>query len=706
VIVAVAVELAMAAVVVQGAVDGFTAVCALALAPLGYLFSYRQRMRPNTAAKLIIAVALLAALGTFLRSVRGAASVDDARVPLASLFLWVQVLHSFDVPRRRDLAFSFVSSLILMGEAGSLSLDVWFLAWLVPYAALACAWLVLSARPAAAPPVRHLPPARASGGRLAVARAVGAMVLVSVLATGVAFASIPRLPGFVVSQPFGLGASPTVVPGFSGQVVNPGLPASAPGQAPSFSPNAYPGFGDSMDLRSRGRLSDSIVMRVRAPQASLYRGEVFDTYDGVRWTASETDTSTLNPAYELGRFTPPPSEGETSGAPTRRVIQTFYLQTTEPNVVFSAYRPTEIFFPSTTLEVDLYGSVRSPILLEDGLVYSVVSEVPVTGRRLLRTVPTPTSGLPAEVFARYTQLPAELPIRVLRLAFRIALSAGPAEVDRVLAVQSWLRANTRYNLDIPAETPGVDAVDNFLFGSREGFCEVIASSMVVMLRSQGIPSRIVVGFGPGERNPLTGYYEVRESDAHAWVEVLYPNVGWIPYDPTFGVPAVAPSLGDRFVLGQVLSAVGRWVAGVVPEPVKQAVGATGRGVAALASGVASSWPLAIAATAMALGVVGLWRRRRRVRRRGPPPTGAALAFVELERALARAGNPRAGPQTPTEYLRALVQDGALPGEARADAERVIRAFERERFSPERPTDEEVASAQTAAERVRELVRAR
>ena len=68
--------------------------------------------------------------------------------------------------------------------------------------------------------------------------------------------------------------------------------------------------------------------------------------------------------------------------------------------------------------------------------------------------------------------------------------------------------------------------------------------MAVLLRADGIPTRIVTGYGPGERNPFTGYYEVRSSDAHAWVEVYYPGYGWVPYDPTFGVPA-APDAGAR-----------------------------------------------------------------------------------------------------------------------------------------------------------------
>ena len=126
VVVAVAVEVAIVAVVAQPrAVEPLTAVAALILAPLGYLFSYRRRDRSS----VILKIAAVGGPAGRARPVHGvgerrAISVDQARLPLATLFLWVQVLHAFDVPRRRDLAFSMVSSLILMAEAASLSLVV------------------------------------------------------------------------------------------------------------------------------------------------------------------------------------------------------------------------------------------------------------------------------------------------------------------------------------------------------------------------------------------------------------------------------------------------------------------------------------------------------------------------------------------------------------------------------------------------------
>ncbi|MEX0832647.1 MAG: hypothetical protein WD276_02045, partial [Actinomycetota bacterium] len=141
-----AVMVAVFAVIAQGAVDTATAVVAIVLIPVAYVASYVRRGRRNIALKTFLAFAMLAALGSFILQVQTANSVDQARADLASLFLWVQVIHSFDLPRRRDLSFSIGASLTLMAEAGVLSLSTDFLLFLVPYAGLGAAWLYLSQR--------------------------------------------------------------------------------------------------------------------------------------------------------------------------------------------------------------------------------------------------------------------------------------------------------------------------------------------------------------------------------------------------------------------------------------------------------------------------------------------------------------------------------------------------------------------------------
>ena len=123
-----------------------------------------------------LVIGLLVAMDLFVRTVRTAQTVDAARMPLAALFLWVQVLHAFDVPRRRDLAFSMVSSTTLVAAAAVLSLTTGFAGILLAWAALSAAWLWLSAQPrpdemTAPVSVRRIAAARPP--RLAAARSAG-----------------------------------------------------------------------------------------------------------------------------------------------------------------------------------------------------------------------------------------------------------------------------------------------------------------------------------------------------------------------------------------------------------------------------------------------------------------------------------------------------------------------------------------------------
>ena len=113
---------------------------------------------------------------------------------------------------------------------------------------------------------------------------------------------------------------------------------------------------------------------------------------------------------------------------------------------------------------------------------------------------------------------------------------APTAYDKVLALEAWLAANTTYRLDVAPPPDGADAVDQFLFVDRQGFCEQIATALTVMLRTLGIPARLAVGFVPDHRDPVSGDWVVLDKGAHAWVEVLWPGVGWQGFDPTADVP--------------------------------------------------------------------------------------------------------------------------------------------------------------------------
>ena len=705
IVVAAAVEVGVLAVVLQGAVDGAAAIGALTLAPLGYLFSYRRRARPALLVKIALSLALLVALARFFRAVGGIRTVDQARVPLAGLFLWVQVLHAFDVPRRRDLAFSLVSSTTLIAVAGALALSG-TVVWLVlVWAGLAGAWLWLSSHPRPGEVATPISTRRATRPRrplLARSRSVTIAAVASLVLGVAVFSAIPRLPSQLVrTPPFSLGNGDLPAPpqGAS-STANLGLPPAGADGVVDFAPDAYPGFSGAMDLRSRGALSDELAFRVRAEQAALWRADVFDTYDGRLWTASDHRQESIE-ADVYGRPSVPVGDhGESIGV--RRLLQTFYLESNQPNVLFGAAHMREVFFPSGGLQADRYETVRAPILLEEGLVYSVMSELPVFDRRLLEGMGDPsTDGVRS--LERYLQLPEELPARVGQLAREITADAE-TPYERALAVQSWLQANTVYDLGVPREPEGVDAVDHFLFETRRGFCEHIASAMAVLLRSAGVPTRIATGFGPGQRNPFTGYFEVLQSDAHAWVEVLMPGgLGWMTFDPTFGVPSVEPSWTSRLIGPELVAAIGRAVGEAVPEPVKRAVGAAARGIAGAARSLAAEWPIVLIALGVAAVGFVLLRRRRGGRGARGPTDDAGIAFEEVVAALGRLGHERGPSVTPREYLERVAADRDLEEGFREDVASVVRTFERARFAPPsaRPGDQERRRVRATARAIRD-----
>ncbi len=692
-------QISVLAVAAAGAVEPATAVVSLVLVPIGSWYAWRRRREKNVLLKILLAGGLMVALASFVEQARSATSVDDARVMLGSLFVWVQVLHSFDLPRRRDLAFSMAASVVLMAEAGSLSFDARFALLLIPYSVLCVLWLYESDRARAWEDTTEFEIRSAASeptglARLGSARSLAGAIGGAAMASLLVFMFTPHVPGArVLAPPFAV-VNPVAIPSFTGGVSNPDAegPDGAGGSGPVRGVG-YPGFGSEIDLRVRGHLSDRLVMRVRAPQPAFWRGQAYDNFDGTTWTASSTRIDQYSrgadQAIEVG--------SPASTVPAKTVLQTFYVLNRQPNIVFAAANAREVFFPADRLAVDDYGSIRSPIMLEPDTIYSVVSDIPVTTPEMLRRAP---ALRPSPALDQYTQLPEDIPQRVVDLAHRIT-DGQPTEYDKVMAVQRWLQRNTRYNLDIPPDPPGVDSVDQFLFERREGFCEHISSAMAVLLRAAGIPTRLAVGFDSGSHNVLTGYYDVHESDAHAWVEVGYPRIGWVEYDPTHSVPPAAGGFGASFLAGELVSKVGKFLAWITPAPLKAFGGMVGHAVAAAAGAVARVWPLALVVGIVVLAF-GLTRHRRRVRARAP--TGAAAAFAVLAHTFERRGHERSADQTPREYVDELVAVDELARRSRADMDRVLAAYEQELFGAERPHEDVSLAALTAARRVAELSR--
>jgi hypothetical protein len=174
---------------------------------------------------------------------------------------------------------------------------------------------------------------------------------------------------------------------------------------------------------------------------------------------------------------------------------------------------------------------------------------------------------------RYLDVPASTTPETIALANQLA-EGHTSTYSVIRAYEAWMAENVTYDLNAPVPADGVDAVHDFLFNSRPGFCEQIASALTVMLRTQGVPARLATGYAAGTRDRVAGVWEVRGSDAHAWVEVWVPEVGWQAFDPTASVPlsgdaqvaSVGADLADgfsQFVAAHRRSAVAIVVAAIV-----------------------------------------------------------------------------------------------------------------------------------------------
>ena len=149
-------------------------------------------------------------------------------------------------------------------------------------------------------------------------------------------------------------------------------------------------------------------------------------------------------------------------------------------------------------------------------------------------------------------------------------------------MNQYLKETYPYDLSIPPQMEEMDAVEYFLFEQKRGYCEQFSSSLAVMARSLGIPARVATGYAPGEYNPFTGYYDVRASDAHAWVEIYFPGYGWSTFDPTpsFDSTPWQYRAADNMQGGKVFGFMAKRL-GEAAGPVATTAGTLMRGVARL-----------------------------------------------------------------------------------------------------------------------------
>ncbi|HXG32690.1 MAG TPA: DUF3488 and transglutaminase-like domain-containing protein [Bryobacteraceae bacterium] len=437
------------------------------------------------------------------------------------------------------------------------------------------------------------------------------------------------------------------------------------------------GFSEDVRLGQIGEIlqRSTPVMRVRVHQGILpahvrWRGTALVRFDGRRWFTPPAAGGFL--PLDGGRaLLATDAERRRRGA---RVLYEVHLLPAVSGVVFVAGVPEVLWMDAPGLWRNAAGTLRVAPGMPSAMRYAVHSFLGDPG-------PSGFPLRPSEL-QDYLQLPPLDP-RVPALAQKVTQGAGEVEA-KARALEAFLATRYGYTLELPAQETA-DPLAYFLFERRKGHCEYFASAMAVMLRTLGIPSRVITGFHAAAYNPVSGWYVVRSSDAHSWVEAWIPGRGWLTFDPTPPAPArrstsvwarlgfyldAAEMFWQEWVVGydrerQLLLAVlmgdsgrsfgERWLerAGVRVARWRVTGGEWirqyGPGAALVASGV-----LVAIFIGPRLGRRwSTWRRVRRARQGQASASDATLLYGRLLEALRRRGFERPAWLTPREFVQTL-----------------------------------------------------
>lgn len=274
------------------------------------------------------------------------------------------------------------------------------------------------------------------------------------------------------------------------------------------------GFSERMDLSSGElKLDPTVVMRVELRPFKkgpyYWRGMTLDYFDGQAWSNSfiETRWSLKKIGEEFLLRTPIPEDS---------VEQDILLEPVDSDVLFLMDRPVSINITAHRMERD----------------FSDTLYLPRKGARRIHYVVKSSPRLLPEVkfHPRYLQIPASLKKSLQPFTEKL-VSGIKTDMEKALFIESFLKKNYTYSLTVTEPPSGVDPVSYFLFEEKKGYCEHYASAMVLMLRSIGIPARVITGFSGGQINNIGNYIIVRQKDAHSWVEALIDG-SWSRFDPT------------------------------------------------------------------------------------------------------------------------------------------------------------------------------
>ena len=290
-------------------------------------------------------------------------------------------------------------------------------------------------------------------------------------------------------------------------------------------------YGSEISLGRGFPLSDAVMFHVQAPEAPsgeappryYWRGYTYDYYVSDKWYTTGSTLNDYHPADNLSITYPP------EGSPPERFI--FQTGSTSLSLIYAPSTP--IWFSRQGSTRSLQADSKKEIIswyanpfLRGGETYQVDSILNNPNTQQLREAGV---AYPDWVVNKYLQMPDNFSQRIIDLANEITLNEDNP-YDKAAAITRYLRANIAYAETIPQTPRNKDPLEWMLFENKQAYCVYYATAEVMMLRSQGVPARLAVGFAQGERDG--NEYTVRKLDAHAWPEVYFPGIGWIEFEPT------------------------------------------------------------------------------------------------------------------------------------------------------------------------------
>ncbi len=298
----------------------------------------------------------------------------------------------------------------------------------------------------------------------------------------------------------------------------------------SSTPSYY--AASTLTLGGPVSLEDSPVLAVHAPGGYRYywRSKIFDVYlDGTWLTHAERSVGSGYGVLALEEADPYRLRENVQQHFTVLMPSTRLLYGAPQTLSYAAVPVTYYAIDTQSQSYATVTEVHAQQALETGDDYSVLSSISFADEASLRQA---GEQYPGWVVSRYMLLPDDaLSPRTVALAAQIADPYdNPYDIAR--AIERYLRDNITYNERVEAPPEGADPIDYLLFESKEGYCTYYASAMTLMLRSLHIPARIAAGFAQGTYDAERDQYVVTEADAHTWVEVYFPDYGWVEFEPT------------------------------------------------------------------------------------------------------------------------------------------------------------------------------